>query len=133
MISVDRAGRTSLHYAALENDVAEIMALLAAGVDVDAPDGRGFTPLHLACQQWAVDAGRALLVGGALVDSVNDFGNTPLFVAVFNSRGRGELIRMLRDRGADVLHANKAGQTPVELARLIGNFDVAQYFTDVPE
>jgi ankyrin repeat protein len=131
--NVDRAGRTPLHYAAVENDVAQVVTLLGAGADPDAADRQGFTPLHLACQQWAVDAVRELLAGGASVDSVNGFGNTPLFVAVFNSRGRGESIQLLRERGgADALHANNSGQTPVGLARLIGNFDVAQYFVDIP-
>lgn len=59
------------------------------------------------------------------------FGNTPLFVAVFNSKGRGDLISLLRERGADPLKANKSGQTPAGLARLIGNYDVARLFEDV--
>ena len=84
------------------------------------------------CQEWAVGAARELLGAGASVDSANASGNTPLFVAVFNSRGRGDPIELLREKGADALHANNSGQTPVGLARLIGNFDVAQYFTDIP-
>lgn len=56
----------------------------------------------------------------------------PLWVAVFNSKGRGELIGLLRAHGADPLHANASGQGPVGLARLIANYDVAQYFADVP-
>lgn len=129
---MDRDGRTLLHHAAFENDVEKIGVLLAGGTDVDAVDRQGFTPLHLACQEWAVGAARTLLRAGASVDSVNAFGNTPLFVAVFNSRGRGDLVELLREKGADALHANNSGQTPVGLARLIGNFDVAQYFTDIP-
>ena len=73
-----------------------------------------------------------LLDGGAAVDQPNAFGNTPLLVAVFNSRGEGDLIRLLRERGADPLIANTSGQTPVGLARLIGNYDVAQFFSDLP-
>jgi uncharacterized protein len=129
---LDRAGRTPLHYAALEDDVERVVALLAEGADADAADRQGFTPLHLACQQGAAAAARALLDVGASVDSVNAFGKTPLLVAVFNSRGRGDLIELLRERGADPLIANHAGQTPAGLARLIGNYDVAQYFTDLP-
>lgn len=86
----------------------------------------------MACQQGSAAAARALLDVGASVDSVNAFGNTPLFVAVFNSRGRGDLIELLRERRADPRIANNAGQTPVGLARLIGNYDVAQYFADLP-
>jgi hypothetical protein len=42
------------------------------------------------------------------------------------------MIDLLRSRGADPLRANMTGQTPVGLARLIGNYDVAQYFQDLP-
>jgi ankyrin repeat protein len=62
---------------------------------------------------------------------VNEHGNTPLFVAVFNSRGRGDLIRLLRASGADPRKENVHGQTPLGLARLIGNYDVAQFFSDL--
>lgn len=82
-------------------------------------------------QEHALAAAAALLNLGATVDPINSFGNTPLFVAVFNSRGRPEMIKLLRSRGADPLHPNAKGQTPVGLARLIGNYGVAQYFDDL--
>lgn len=52
---------------------------------------------------------------------------------MFNSKGRGELIKLLRSHGADPLHSNASGQTPVRLARLIANYDVAQFFEDIAE
>jgi ankyrin repeat protein len=127
----DEAGRTPLHYAALTNSADQAQSCLASGDDPDAPDLQGFTPLHLAAQEGAIDVARLLLDAGGAVDQPNAFGNTPLFVAVFNSRGEGGLIRLLRDRGADPLIANTSGQTPVGLARLIGNHDVAQFFSDL--
>lgn len=130
---MDRAGRSPLHHAAHEDDVSSVHILLAEGASPDAQDKQGFAPLHFAAQQYSVAAAIALLDGGAFVDVENKFGNTPLFVAVFNSRGRGELIQVLRSRGADPLHANSAGQTPVGLARLIGNYDIARFFEDVAE
>jgi ankyrin repeat protein len=129
---MDPAGRSPLHYAAMNNEVSEIQALVAAGVSTDVQDNQGFTPLHLAAQQHSVAAATALLDAGAAVDIENSFGNTPLFVAVFNSNGRGDLIELLRSCGADPLHTNRSGQTPAGLARLIANYDVAQYFEDVP-
>ena len=122
----------SRHYAALNDDVAQVVELLAGGADPDAADVQGFTALHFACQQGGVESARALLDGGATVDSVDAFGNTPLWTAVFNSRGRGDLIELLWTHGADPLHVNNAGRTPVSLARLIANFDVAQFFADLP-
>jgi ankyrin repeat protein len=128
---VDRAGRTPLHYAALEDEINHVKELLRSGSDPDAGDHQGFTPLHFAAQQGALEAARALLDAGATVDSVNQYGNTPLGLAVYYSHGRGDLIQLLRSRSADPWHVNKAGQTPVGLARLIANYDVAQFFADL--
>ncbi len=128
---MNQSGRTPLHAAAIAGDEATVSALLAGGAAVDAGDDQGFTPLHFAAQQHALAVATALLAAGASVDSVNAVGNTPLFVAVFNSKGRGEMVKLLRARGADPLHVNASGQTPTGLARLISNYDVAQYFEDV--
>jgi uncharacterized protein len=96
-------------------------------------DRQGFTALHFAVQQGAISAAGVLLAAGAQVDAVNSDGNTPLFTAVFNSHGHGELIKLLRHHGADSCHPNSTGQTPVGLARLIANYDVAQFFADLTD
>ena len=132
MTPLDLEGRQPLHYAAMTNDAAEVAERLAAGDDVNLGDRMGITPLHLACQEGATAAAVVLLDAGANVNQPNKHGNTPLFVAVFNSHGRGDLIRLLRSRGANPLYLNKAGQTPLGLARTIGNYDVAQFFSDLP-
>jgi len=131
MTPLDREGRQLLHYAAMANDPAKVAERLAAGDDANLGDRMGMTPLHLACQEGATAAASLLLDAGANVDQPNKHGNTPLFVAVFNSRGRGDVIRLLRSRGANPLYVNKAGQTPLGLAQTIGNYDVAQFFSDI--
>jgi ankyrin repeat protein len=126
-------GRTPLHYAALANDAAAVSRLLSEGADPNVPDQLGFTALHFAAQQEAVAAAGALLAAGAEVDAINSYGNTPLSTAVFHSRGRGELIRLLRRHGADPWHPNNTGQTPAGTARMIANYDVAQFFADLTD
>jgi uncharacterized protein len=129
---MDVAGRNALHYAALANDVHEVEARLSAGDDPNQADEEGFTPLHFAAQERAEAVARVLLDRGADVDPVNVHGNTPLFTAVFNSRGDGSVIELLRAHGADPNRKNLHGQTPVGLARLIGDSEVARFFTDLP-
>jgi ankyrin repeat protein len=130
---MDPAGRVPLHYAALEDNAQAIARLVGEGTSVDVGDRQGFTPLHLAAQQFALHAADSLIAAGATIDAENAFGNTPLFIAVFNSQGRGDLIQLLRSHGADPRHVNRSGQSPVGLARLIANYNVAKYFEDVPE
>jgi uncharacterized protein len=129
--SIDKEGRTPLHYAALANDADALSKLLTAGADPNVADRVGFTPLHFAAQEGAITSAQILLAAGAQVDAANSYGNTPLFSAVFNSRGRGELIHLLRRHGANPLHLNNARQTPAGVARLIANYDVAQFVTDL--
>jgi uncharacterized protein len=129
----DRYQRTPLHYAALQNDEALVRQLTAQGTDVNAQDRDGFTPLHFAAQQYAVAAAKLLLEAGANADITDKHGNTPLWTATFNSRGQGDMIQLLRVAGADPLHQNNYGRSPLTLARMIGNYDVEQYFADLRE
>lgn len=129
----DRYERTPLHYAAVDNDDAAVKALILQGADVNAQDRDGFTPLHFAAQEYAVAAAKALLEAGAFVDMTNKYGNTPLWTATYNSGGRGDMIRLLREAGADPWHKNTSGHSPVELAREIANYDVRQHFADLRE
>lgn len=68
-----------------------------------------------------------LIAKGALVDLKDGHGNTPLSKAVFNSRGRGDLIKLLLDAGADPDSENTYGMSPRGLAEMIANFDVKQH------
>lgn len=130
MTDRDRAGRTPLHYAALNGDAARVLELVDAGYDVNESDANGFTPLHFAAQSHAPDATRVLLERGADIDAVNKFGNSPLLVAMLQSRGSTEEIILLRDMGADRNLKNKSGVSAVDLARTITNSDFADLFPE---
>ena len=131
-MTVDKAGRSELHYAALDDATERVAALLSDGFDPSLRDREGFTPLHFAAQQNSISAARLLLEAGAAVDATNKLGNTPLWAAVLSSTDGGDLISLLRDNGADPHHTNEAGQSPIGLARLIADRDVAKFFTDSP-
>lgn len=123
-------GRTELHTAAHENDAALVDRLVDDGADVDAQDSGGFTPLHFAAEYSSVEAARRLLHHGAKVDLTNMHGNTPLFGAVYNAKGRTDLIELLLEHGADPDSVNKHEQSPRGLADLLGDQDAARLFGD---
>lgn len=130
---VDSYGRTELHYAAAKGDLQKVEALLANGLDASASDDNGWTPLHFATQAWSPSVCTALLKAGAPIDCQDTHGNTPLGKAVFNSRGRGDVIEVLRAHGADPLLKNRHGVSPLKLAREVANFDIRQFFADLPD
>jgi ankyrin repeat protein len=129
---VDEHGRTPLHYAAAEGATARVSELLLAGLDPGAPDHEGWTPLHFAAQANSETVTSLLLDAGAAVDPQDSHGNTPLARAVFSSGGGGAVIKLLRSRGANPRLKNSHGVSPLELARTIGNYDVARFFGDLP-
>lgn len=129
----DRAGRSELHYAVADRNLERVKELIRKGMSVNLADRNGWTPLHFAAQNYDEGIARLLLDSGASVDPRDANGNTPLSTAVFNSRGRGELIGLLRQRGAAATSMNKFGVSPVSLARTIANFDVARFFNDLSE
>jgi ankyrin repeat protein len=126
-------GRTDLHYAAADGDLPKVEALLVAGGDVSLADDNGWTPLHFAAQANSHTVAAVLLKAGASVDPQDSHGNSPLFRAVFNSRGEGCLIELLRQHGANPNLENLHGVSPLILARRIASSPVAQFFADLPQ
>jgi uncharacterized protein len=70
------------------------------------------------------------LQAGAKIDLQDKFGNTPFWRAVMNSKGRGDIIRLLLKSGASRDIKNKNGKSPYDVAVLIANYDIKQYFTE---
>jgi ankyrin repeat protein len=68
----------------------------------------GNSALHYAAQEYHCEMARLLLDSGASVDIQDKHGNTSLWRAVFNSRGRGDVISILLKAGARLPeeHAN---------------------------
>ena len=121
---VDRDGRTPLHDASIMNKLEAAELLLQAKADVNAKDAGKWTALHFAAQNWLPDLAKLLVAHGAAVDSLDEHGNTPLSNAVFNSRGRGELIEILLKAGADKNLKNNHDVSPLDLAKTIANYKI---------
>ena len=108
-----------------------VTLLVSSGADPNLQDRDGFSALHFAAQDYKLSAAQMLLRTGAKVDLRDSYGNTPLSRAVFNSRGRGDMIKLLLQHGADPLVKNNHEVSPLDLANTIANYDVKQFFSNV--
>lgn len=123
----DYKGRTALMHAAAIGDAALVQVLMNAGANVAGADRAGWTALHFAAMEYQPQVARMLLERGAPVEAEDQEGNTPLGRAVHFSRGRGEVIAVLRSFGGDLAHANRRGVSPAALAESIAHYDVRQF------
>jgi len=114
--------------AVISNNINEVKRLLSKGVNVNEHDKIGFTALHYAAQNYLLEIATILLEGKAEVDSKDIHGNTPLFKAVFNSKGNGEMIKILLRFGANKDLKNNHGVSPFELSKTVANYQIAQFF-----
>lgn len=124
----DRAGRTALHYAVIDDPVGlnytaglkdpaiavenfrigsafrieNTIRLLAGGADPNAADNVGFTPLHAASQGDSVDVVKILISAQADVNAVAEEKQTPLYNALLNTTtARRAIVEALLAAGAD--------------------------------
>ncbi|MCK6649162.1 MAG: ankyrin repeat domain-containing protein [Bacteroidia bacterium] len=57
-----------------------------------------------------------IIHNGGNLEIADNYGNTPLWTAVFNARGNYELVRLFLKNGANSLHKNNAGRSPLDFA-----------------
>jgi ankyrin repeat protein len=95
-------------------DRAAVRALLAQGVDVNAPEPDGTTALHWAAEADDLESVRALLNARANAGAANRNRITPLSLAAAN--GSVPTIVALLAAGADVNHRLPQGQTALMMA-----------------
>ena len=91
-------------FAAIQNEnLEDVVTLLAAKANPNATRGDGQTPLHIAASFWLKDIVKALLSSGAKVCAKTSNGKTPLVMALELSPALGDFTLRRKDhRVADV-------------------------------
>jgi len=79
--TVDKEGRTALHYTCGKGNVNVVKTLLGFGAKVNIKDEAGFTPLHIASGYLHNDIVKALLGAGGDPDIKDRLDRTPMDLA----------------------------------------------------
>jgi len=87
--------------------------------DVNKKYQKGFNLLHFACEYNNITLAKELLERHINIEEKNIYGNTPLWIAVFNSRGKYEMVDLLLSYNANPNSANNSGNTPLKFAMTI--------------
>lgn len=110
-----QTGATALHRATEHGHAAVVVALIAAGADVDAANRYIRTPLHLAAARGDAETVDALLAAGADPRHPDTKRATPLHIAAeFDTHAR--IAQALLAAGAHVDAKNLIGRTPLLVA-----------------
>lgn len=96
--------------------------------DLNHRDKMGWSALHYAVQNKFVSIIEKLINSIVNIEVKDDYGNTPLWRATFESKGDGEIIKILLDHGANPNNKNDSEISPKELAENIANYNVKQFF-----
>jgi Ankyrin repeats (many copies) len=113
-----RSHRTDIFDRAFHGDTAFVVSMLDAGrLDPRTRDGMGRTLLHMLAHLDYEAVLPRLLAAGVPVDARDHEGRTPLFAAVVH-HGSVELIRALRDAGADPRVTDNLGRSARDWIRI---------------
>jgi ankyrin repeat protein len=129
----------SIHEAALKGESAEVMGILAKGVNVDTTDQDGRTALMYASYNGYADIMEKLIRKGAAVNLCDSFGRTALMFA--SSGPYPEAVRLLLKNQADPNIADKdehytalmyaASEGQIEVARILLSFNADPGLKDI--
>lgn len=125
---LDNYGRSISFYALMNDNLSALEILKSEGADFFLQDNNGWTLLHFAADRYLLDVAKFLISNEVDVNSKDNYGNTVISRATFSSKGKGEMIRLLLASGADPSIKNNSGVSAINLANLIANHNVKQFF-----
>lgn len=127
----DSIGRTFLHKAAEDGNLAAVKFLVEKGVRLDVLDEWNHTPLHVAANikvnKGHIEVVDYLVKNGADINLTHNY--TPIHLAI--TRGNLDMVKCLIDNGADLYIKRACDGTPLTYAKQQGQVEIVNYMDSV--
>lgn len=123
--AVNLEGRTPLQAAIHARNEATVIAMIAAGANLNLPDSHGTTPLHDAAASGSGRMAFLLMQGGADIMKAEKSCDVPLLLFAIRM-GNGEAAGLFLDAGANPDLGDKQRITPLMEALARDNAEIAQ-------
>ena len=114
-------GQSLLHESITYNQSEIALDLIERSIDVNIQDENGQSSLHLIGFHPIVEVAKKIIEKGGNLELQDLYGNTPLWYAVFNARGKYELVKLFITCNSNPISKNKAGRSPVDFAEQIND------------
>jgi len=121
-INTPNADINNMFDALYEDDITTVGQKLDEGVAVNARNDTGQTPLHVTQH---IDMAKLLILKGANVNAVDDASMTPMFNKDI------DLIKILVEAGADILHTTRKGNTTIIWYAYSGYIEAIKYMVSL--
>jgi len=116
---VNEDGQGLLHEAISHNNTFIGLDLIWRGIDINKQDNNGQTALHFAASFSNEELAKAIVKAGGNPNIRDNHGNNALWTAVFNARGKYNIVKIYKEAGGDSLSKNNAGRTPLDFSKQI--------------
>lgn len=119
-IFINKYEQNLLHEAISSGNLDVLKYLLECNIDVNKADEEGKTPLHYTSLYNNYEAAKLLLESNLIQKDKKDIhGNNPIWTATFNARGNYEIVKLLKQFGANPDSKNNSNRSALDFARQI--------------
>ncbi|MBP6004314.1 MAG: ankyrin repeat domain-containing protein [Pyrinomonadaceae bacterium] len=117
----DENGASLLRIAIAYGSEPIALDLVDRGIEIEQLDRKGKNEIQNSFYKGLWELGRRLIDRGANLEHFDWYGNNALWYAVTHPRPDYELLKLLVKAGSDVQTKNRAGRSPRDAARVIGD------------
>jgi ankyrin repeat protein len=124
---IDEFKKNLLQQAITSETLDIIKYLLDCKIDVNDADKDGKTPLHYSTAYNNYEVTKLILENNPIeIDKKDVYGNNPLWVATFNARGFYDVVKLLKQYGANPDSKNNSARSALDFAKQIGDEELEQ-------